>query len=163
MNIPANFWRRVGAQMIDMTIFLIISLPFFWHLYNTNGYNNLSEMAADSAIDSNIFILYVIPIIYILYEVLFTASKYQGTLGKQIVKIKVVDKNFAKLSIPHAFVRFVFKSPSTIILMIIPGTQTQYYTEYLDTIVCLGFLLIFFTQTKQALHDILAQTYVVYK
>ena len=76
-----------------------------------------------------------------LYFALFESSQYQATLGKQLFNIKVTDESGNKLSFGKAFVRNLIKAAtlSVPILLLVP----------------------FFSNRKQALHDLLPKTVVV--
>ena len=72
------------------------------------------------------------------------ASEYQGTVGKYALGMKVVDQNGQRITMTSSFLR-------TILYII--GAQ--------GFLLCLGVVMIGFTEYKQGLHDILANTYVV--
>ena len=77
-----------------------------------------------------------------LYEALMTSSKKQATLGKMVFRMKVTDRNGARLSFLHATGRFLAKILSGCIFGV-------------------GYILAGFTERKQALHDLIAGTLVV--
>lgn len=77
-----------------------------------------------------------------LYYALLESSAKQGTLGKVILGMKVVDYNNQRISFARATGRYFSKIISTIILMI-------------------GFIMIAFTSRKQGLHDMIARTLVI--
>ena len=78
-----------------------------------------------------------------LYFVLFDASKHQGTIGKQLVGIKVVNNKGEKLSLIHAAIRHFVKYFGILFLGI-------------------GYLGMFFTTTKKkSLVDKLTYTQVI--
>lgn len=79
-----------------------------------------------------------------LYSALMESSKYQGTLGKMALGIKVTGPNGERISFARATGRFFAK--------MISG-MTLYF----------GFYMAGFTQKRQALHDIMANTFVVDK
>ena len=76
------------------------------------------------------------------YFVILESSFLQGTFGKMILKIKVVNSNGEGLSLLNSTGRFFGKFLSAFILGI-------------------GFFMVLFTKNKQGLHDKLANTYVV--
>ena len=82
-------------------------------------------------------------IISVLYITIFTASKRQGTIGKSIVGIIVVDTQMKGLSFSHSL-----------------GRCLAYYFSYLT--LGIGFIMIAWTKRHIALHDKIAQTYVIY-
>ncbi|NJN76552.1 MAG: RDD family protein [Synechococcaceae cyanobacterium RL_1_2] len=77
------------------------------------------------------------------YSVFFESSASQGTLGKMMLGIKVVDNNLNRLSFVRANIRFACKFLSFIL-------------------VYLGFIT-GFSKTKRALHDVIARTVVIKK
>ena len=79
----------------------------------------------------------------ILYKPLMEASEYQGTFGKYALGMKVIDKNGQQISMTSSFVRTI--------LYIIGG----------QFLLGLGLIMVGFTEYKQGLHDVLANTYVV--
>jgi len=77
-----------------------------------------------------------------LYDALMTSSSKQGTLGKIVFRLKVVDLNGARISFARATGRFFAKILSGMILNI-------------------GYIMAGFTERKQALHDMIAGTFVL--
>lgn len=88
------------------------------------------------------FATLVMLIVSLLYFTLMESSSRQATLGKARMKIKVVNSNGEQLTFLNALGRYLGKYLS----LLIAG---------------FGFLMIPFTKKKQALHDMLAKTYVV--
>lgn len=87
-------------------------------------------------------ILVIIPLLtYFFYKTLMESSKLQATVGKLILKIKVTDLNGDRISFARATGRF--------------------FGMYLSSILCIGYILVFFTEKKQTLHDMLANTLVI--
>lgn len=83
-------------------------------------------------------------IIGILYYVFMETSKFQGTVGKIALGLKVTDLNGEKLDFSKALIRNLGKIVSGMILYI-------------------GYIMAGFTEKKQALHDMIASTLVVKK
>ncbi|MCL4305551.1 RDD family protein [bacterium] len=79
-----------------------------------------------------------------LYFTLLESSYRQATVGKMIIGIVVTDEQLRRISFARATGRYFGKYLSAVILGI-------------------GFLMAAFTQKKQGLHDILADTIVVQK
>jgi uncharacterized RDD family membrane protein YckC len=78
-----------------------------------------------------------------VYSVYFVSSKKQGTPGKQLLKIMVIDKKCGRMSVLNSFIRYVAQRITNLLFFI-------------------GYLPILFTKEKVALHDFLANTRVVY-
>ncbi len=77
-----------------------------------------------------------------LYEALMLSSEKQATLGKMALEIAVTDINGKRLTFARATGRHFAKWVSALIIGI-------------------GFLMAAFTERKQALHDMIAETLVV--
>ena len=78
----------------------------------------------------------------LLYYSLMESSKYQATLGKIVLGIKVTDVYGAPITFPKALLRNLSKYLSAFIL-------------------CIGYIMIIFDERKQGLHDKIADTLVV--
>ena len=77
-----------------------------------------------------------------LYEAFMTSSPWQATLGKRALNMVVTDEYGRRLSFARATGRHFAKWLSMMVLFV-------------------GFILVAFTQKKQGLHDMIAETYVV--
>ena len=77
-----------------------------------------------------------------LYFALMESSRFQGTLGKMAVQIKVTDMEGNRLTFGRATGRHFGKIVSGMILLI-------------------GYIMVAFTEKKQGLHDIMAGCLVV--
>lgn len=82
-------------------------------------------------------------IVWFFYGPILEASPLRATIGKHLMGIQVSDLQGHRLSLQASTIRNVLKLVSGALLL-------------------LGFILAFFTKRKQALHDILAETIVVY-
>lgn len=79
-----------------------------------------------------------------IYEASMESSALQATVGKMIFGLKVIDLQGRRISFARATGRHFAKIASSMIL-------------------CLGYIIAGFTARKQALHDMLASTLVVFK
>lgn len=76
------------------------------------------------------------------YHFAFETSDMRGTPGKYFMKIALVNKAGDTLTFKECLIRFA--------------------TSYLSSICFyIGYFIFFFTEKKQTLHDLLAQTYVI--
>ena len=166
---PAGFWIRVGASIIDGLIFLPIAGLSFWNYFSLKN--------------TVVLILATVP--GLIYKPVME-SFYGATLGKMACGIKVIDDNGNKLSLFGAYVRFFpwlvssgvnlagqlilfsseqFQSASS--MLELNEAQQANFLGPIGTIVGLLVLIecIFaaFTFRKRALHDMLAESYCVYK
>lgn len=158
----AGFWKRLGAYVIDFIIiyfggsvavlgFMLVLSPLFLGLVgiSTVLIDTLGQSESD-------MILAFLMIMFILlssvanvasvwlYYALMESSKVQGTVGKMALGIVVVDEGMNPLSFGQASVRFWSQIVSGFTLGI-------------------GYIMAGFTKHKQALHDMIAHTYVVNK
>ncbi len=83
-------------------------------------------------------------LILIGYYVYLESSEYQGTVGKILLGLKVTDLKGHRITPTAAFIRVISRFLSTLILGI-------------------GYLMAAFTEKKQALHDLIANTLVIQK
>ncbi len=126
----AGFWRRFIASVVDSILLTVV-------------FNALTWLAFSESLKSNQTLLFVITIIPTwLYYALLESSAKQGTLGKIILGMKVVDYSNQRISFARATGRYFSKIISFVILMI-------------------GFIMVAFTSRKQGLHDIMAGTVVI--
>ena len=95
-----------------------------------------------SLINSWLVNIAISTLIFAIYEIVLT-TRYGGTIGKILMKIKVVDEKGNFVSYYDSIVRYVSKWLSILILGI-------------------GHLMIIWTSKKQGLHDKIAETYVTF-
>ena len=80
----------------------------------------------------------------IVYYIYFEASEKQGTIGKQVMGLIIVDKDGRRISMGKSVLRYFARIPASMILLI-------------------GYFMVAFTEKKQGLHDMIASTYVLKK
>lgn len=157
----ASFGQRFLALIIDGIVMSILYFIILTPIMTAIGLGVASEaqalegMSEDEAATAAVGMvgaivaaagtaMLAVTVIQLLYFSLFESSKFQGTLGKMAMGIKVVDANGDRLSVGKAFVRSIGRIISGMILYI-------------------GYLMAAFTEKKQALHDMMANTLVVKK
>ena len=166
---PAGFWIRVGAQIIDFLVFIPIVALSIWNLYSFKS--------------TAVLVLITVP--SLIYKP-FMESFFGATLGKMACGIKVIDDNGKKLSLFTAYVRYfpflisagvslagqliVFSSEqfqSATSIAEVGQAQQGNFLSLLSTIVSILVLIecivAAFTFRKRALHDMLAESFCVYK
>jgi uncharacterized RDD family membrane protein YckC len=126
----AGFWRRVGASIVDSILLTAIYNILIWFLW------------PDSWKANQIFLFATTMIFTWLYYSILESSAKQGTLGKVVLGLKIVDYDNQRISFTRATGRHFSKFISAIILMI-------------------GFIMVAFTAKKQGLHDMIAGTLVI--
>ena len=135
-----GFWIRLVASFIDGIILLILIILLATISLIIFGV----ALGEGAGVGMFLLVFILASIATILYKPIMEASEYQGTVGKYALGMKVVDQNGQRITMTSSFLR-------TILYII--GAQAF--------LLCLGIVMIGFTEYKQGLHDILANTYVV--
>jgi len=157
-NNYAGFWLRFVAYIIDYIIIWVAQSFIFIPILGILGLSFASGMEAGGAdMDSAAAVgmmagffaamaatALLSAIIALLYWTLMESSKFQGTVGKLALGIKVTDLEGNKLDFVKALVRNLCKIISGLIL-------------------CIGYIMAGITDKKQGLHDMIANTLVVKK
>ena len=152
----AGFWLRFVAYLIDSIVigfvYSILIVPALGimglSIASMENLDNMSEsdgiaMAA-GIIGTLGTVVLISGIISILYFTIMEASKYQATLGKLALGIKVTDMEGKPLDFGKSLLRNLGKIVSQMIMMI-------------------GYIMAGLTAKKQALHDMIAGALVVRK
>ncbi|MHC4498586.1 MAG: RDD family protein [Planctomycetota bacterium] len=166
---PAGFWIRVGAQIIDSLIFIPFGILAFWNVFTLKS----------------TFVLILISLPGLVYKP-FMESHFGATLGKMACRIKVIYDDGNKLSLACAYARFLpflVHSAITLVGQLILFSSPQFESirslvelgqarekGFLDALGYLvGIIIIIdcvvaaFAFRKRALHDMLAESFCVYK
>ncbi len=115
----ASFLRRMAAVFIDGLILLIPSMAMAAILPYVGGV-----------------------VLWLLYSPLFECSALQGTPGKKVMGIRIVDSKGNTISFSTAILRSLVKLAEGVLL-------------------CIPYLLALFTERKQTLHDLVADSVVI--
>jgi uncharacterized RDD family membrane protein YckC len=140
----ASFWWRLLAFIIDYFIlsflltFVLIQFPSFGLNLKARSIDDMLKLSESQL--RTLQIMFYLTLI--VYNSVCEASPMKGSIGKRICKLVVVDVEGMGLSYVNALLRSVGKVVSFFFYGI-------------------GFVSIFFTEHRQALHDFLAKTYVV--
>ncbi len=166
---PAGFWIRAGAYIIDILIFIPIMILSFWNTFSLKS----------------TVVLILISLPGLIYKP-FMESFFGATLGKMSCKIKVIDANGKKLSLFNAYIRFfpfllstgvnlagqliLFSSPqfqSAKSMMELSqaqqGSSLAVIIYPVTALVLIDCIVVAFTFRKRALHDMMAESFCVYK
>jgi uncharacterized RDD family membrane protein YckC len=150
-----GFWKRFLAFFVDAVVLVlvycsviylvnrILGLPVEYSPIYERGISiKMTKYAEDNFV--SLVLLYSAIKLSMVYPyfALMESSRWQGTLGKALVRSKVVDSMGRRISFGRATGRFFGKILSSQTLLI-------------------GYLMVAFTKKKQALHDLLAGTFVV--
>jgi uncharacterized RDD family membrane protein YckC len=136
----AGFWRRFAAIIIDM---LILSVPtYFLVVYMSDDPH--SHVSSGDAVKAQYFTIYRAGTFLLnwLYFALLESSARQATFGKQAMGIYVTDLAGNRISFGKATLRYFGKIISGLTMFV-------------------GYIMAAFTQRKQALHDLIANTLVL--
>ena len=143
---PAGFWIRFVAYIVDAFILVIalvvnggVIIGLAVALGGTSGKD--SEVAIGASV---VLALLVYVVIGWLYEAFLTSGPHGATLGKQAVGVRIVCADGAPLSFGRATGRHFLK---VFVTPMIP--------------LAIGYLMAGYTARKRALHDIMADTFVI--
>jgi len=142
----AGFWKRFCAILIDVTIIAIVG-GIISSIACAIIKVRLLVSGTDPMIIPYISMcvgLTINSIFQLLYFTILQSSALQATLGKMALGIIVTDETGNRISFMRANGRLFAKSLSELTLGI-------------------GFIMAGFTERKQALHDMIASTYVINK
>lgn len=130
-----GFWIRLGARVIDVVL-VTLALALFEFVLRGS-----LQRYASPAEEGFWTLLWFAG--HWLYFAGLHASEWQATLGKRALGLRVVDAQGQRISFARATGRFFAEILSSLILLV-------------------GYLMVAFTQRKQGLHDMLAETFVVF-
>ena len=141
MSSCGGFWVRVLAYIIDAVILQfassILSAVVVAVMLGAAGVG-----AGEEAAVAALVVVYAIMILgNWLYFALMESSHWQGTVGKQALKLIVTDLNGERIGFGRATGRYFAKILSAMILLF-------------------GYFMVGWTQRKQGLHDMIAGTLV---
>ncbi|RUL73706.1 RDD family protein [Dyella choica] len=150
----AGFWKRVAAYIIDAFVlylpFSLLEIPFHMRaaydaltLRITHETDPTAALTAYQHFYAEQWPYFLTTLILgWLYFAICESSSWQATVGKLALGMRVTDLNGARISFGRALGRYGGKFISGFIM-------------------CIGFLMIAFTQRKQGLHDMFANTLVL--
>ncbi len=127
----ASFWKRLVALIIDTIVITIIGgvigvIIGFGMVANSGGNENIEFLSNIAGV-----------LVAWLYDALLESSYKQATWGKQIMQIKVSDLDGNRISFLKA--------------------TGRHYGKYISLItLCIGYLMMLWTEKKQTLHDMMA-------
>jgi uncharacterized RDD family membrane protein YckC len=144
----AGFWIRFVAYFIDSIISSIVIYAVLFVIIllgiasAPNKYSYSPDYYSSMGIFYILWCIFAIGFIW-LYHAVQESSSAQATIGKRAMNIIVTDGNGNRLSFGRATGRWLAMILSALIL-------------------CIGFIMIGFTERKQGLHDLIVNTYVIY-
>jgi uncharacterized RDD family membrane protein YckC len=151
----AGFWKRVGAYILDAIILYIPNTLIMKAMGGDAAQEAMRQTMLAAPGDPHAMMaaygqfysmmgstIAITGVIAWLYFALCESSAWQGTLGKLALGIRVTDLQGKRISFPRALGRYPAKFLSSMILGI-------------------GFLMVAWTERKQALHDMVCGTLVL--
>jgi uncharacterized RDD family membrane protein YckC len=142
----AGFWIRFAASIIDGIILSIAVLPLnliFWAIDRNFYYWGTWDWQA--GVNAGLAFLFTLIRVGIMWAYfVFMTGRYQATLGKMLVDVKVVGPDLGPISYTTAALR-------------------EIVGKFVSGIACgLGYIWAGFDPRKQAWHDKIAKTFVIY-
>ena len=137
-QIYSGLSRRILATIIDSMILVLPHAIVF-------GFSSIGNVYDADGVKAHTFIYYLVSImINALYIVLFESSKFQGTIGKLAMNIKIVNIDNQTISFARSILRYFI-----LCLLIFVG------------VFIVNFFTILFTREKVAVQDMLFETRVL--
>lgn len=146
----AGFWIRFLAYLIDQLVISVVGFVFmliglvmtFGGITSFEQFEDPDPALIVGLVGSWVVFGIVYGIAQWLYFAFMESSASRGTLGKMALGLQVIDYKGETITFGRATGRYFGKILSSLVLMI-------------------GYIMAGFTARKQALHDLLADTYVV--
>ena len=141
----AGFWIRLGANLIDQLILMVICIVFaLLVLIPTFVLVEMLGRTLESAAYANVLGFSVTYPVTWLYMTIFESSRWQATPGKLALGLRVTDMNGDRISFGRA--------------------NGRYFSKMISTLLCFfGYLQIAVHSQKQGLHDQIAETLVIHR
>lgn len=194
-NNMVTFFERIGAYLIDIIIvgFLLLIIGYGLPSGNTDEINKqrieLEEKYANSEITTDVYLKESYDLIYelqnnsklssfislaitVAYFVIFQTMYNGQTLGKKLLKLRVVDayshKNISYLRMfLRSFLTLSIMSSSCSLLMLLIFSKDAYIIGYLLTsgieilFIITVIIMILYRSDKRGLHDLITKTCVI--
>lgn len=151
-----GFWRRIGALFIDTLV--LGTLGYVVGLFLEDAFVQLGGWGR--------LIGFAVSITY--FGIMNSSISNGQTIGKKILKIRVVDSSNSTINLPKSFLRYSFLAvPFSLNGAQITNEAFLSYLMYPLSFIILGgllsisYLYVFNSVTRQSLHDLVVGTYVV--
>lgn len=153
----AGFWIRFAASLLDGIILaipmcIIVFGVFFVSIGSTFGMealsnpntmeNTLTAQQTGVVLVTMLLLFLISIVIPIFYYAGMHSSKWQATIGKKLLRLKVTDMEGNRISFWRALGRYLAMA-------------------FLSGIFYVGYIIAAFTDKKQSLHDLIASTVVI--
>jgi len=144
-----GFWVRFVAFLIDAVALSVALIPariVFAGIFGLGAFHGHMDRGDLAHLSLPFVVLPALQLLFVganwLYEALLLSSPWQATLGKKALGLKVTDEFGNRITFLRATGRHFAKWISFMTL-------------------CIGFIMIGFTERKRGLHDIIAGTLVM--
>jgi uncharacterized RDD family membrane protein YckC len=134
----AGFWIRLVAVLLD-SVFSILILSVLIMILSLGNFASIHNYG-----NSPVGGLFKLAFWLCYYPIAESSTKLQGSLGKYLLGIKITDGSGNKISFGRAVGRGISKIFSGVIF-------------------CIGYIMVALRQDKRGLHDMICDTYVVYR
>ena len=141
----AGFWIRFVAYVVDQIFVLLplsIAVGFASGLAFPEAFYDSRHVSEYTPIEGELLSLFASLAIHGIYFTLMESSNWQATVGKRMMRIKVVDYNGQKLNKEQAFSRW-------------------FNSVFSHLTLGYGYIMIGLTEKRQGLHDKIAKTLVL--
>lgn len=151
----AGFWKRVAAFLLDSVVLYLPNTLILKAMGGDAAQAKLTQAITSATGDPHAMLAaygdfyssmgvasLITGVLAWLYFAYCESSPWQATVGKLALGIRVTDLQGQRISFPRALGRYPAKILSYLIL-------------------CIGFVMVAWTQRKQALHDMIAGTLVL--
>ena len=145
------FARVIALLLDDCIIGLFIGMPLFavvsvmYVMMPVDNFYSIDDLHKIYMLLCGCVVIILVFTMPIIYTVTLVASKKQSTFAMRWFNLIIVDKNMQRLSLWHSFGRCVVSG------------LVNFFTGGL------GYLTALFREDKRGLHDIICETYVIYK
>ena len=173
----AGFWIRLGATVLDLIIavtgvvLIVLATVLSYFLVCKILEIDPRDFGEHKELYSSVMYWFAI-VGGAGYEILMLRSKWQATLGKRIVGIKVVNGIYERMTLTRSAMRYAAKTVipagagyiASYLALVFPSHEDGLSTAGLlinVLLVLIWYLMIVFDKRKRAGHDRIALTYVV--
>jgi uncharacterized RDD family membrane protein YckC len=139
----AGFWFRTLAAVIDEVLVQVLGILLVWPFVFTLVLLMIHTSTKEEIEFAGRVLGFIVGfLVHWLWFTVAESSKWQGTLGKKMLGLKVVDDRGQRIGFGRA--------------------NARYWSKYLSKLILfIGVVMVAFTKKKQGLHDKIAGTLVI--
>ncbi len=151
----AGFWLRFSAASIDMVILLILYFLLLFLLPNTFKETTTLEGEIEKVYHPGAIATILFNLALILYKTILESSRYQATIGKYLLGLRVTNLSGERVSFRTA----INRSWPTWLPNVFSGSGM--FSLIISLLALISCVAVGFTEFKQGFHDKLAKCLVV--